>query len=817
MKISGWKEDAVVPIYDGIIYPKDYKAKHKSRTKKSLDSHQGIEINVNESFDTNIQDVNQDIDLTTNDTSTVNSIVDFDKPLDQDINVTGKRSRRSMTNNDFVVAVVKPKRIKRDKDEDSDHNDWLCGICELLEADDNSMLILCDGPCKRSYHGGCLKLDKALLETIQNDISTKWFCEDCTNKTHACFICSEKGIDYKDVWKCSHGLCGKYYHQNCINDTKSGYVVPNIRRVSKKVKDLSCFPYDHFDADITKIDVVKFLCPYHFCNNCNEFYPKRKSREEDLTRCIRCPRSYHINCFPPGTRYNATCLICPNQPNDYLPSKVKPKFETTNTEFGWLWDQMPLPDAYPDQNNIFDHHFKLPLAIRDEIKLIPSDYKHLTKLEYDSLPTKRNSLPQYEMEDVCKCIDVCDENCLNRVLNVECCKFTNKITNCNVIQNYGTNNKETIDCSNQSLALCKYSKIEIFPEFERGYGARAVDSIAKGNLVIEYIGEVIDEDTMNERMRNQRKHNPTNHDFYIMELDGRYYVDGKLKGNYSRYINHSCDPNCELQRWVVNSTMRIGIFAIKDIAAGEALSYDYQFDTKEDNIFKCFCQASTCRGSMAPTKKSKHNYDHVKLELINNNNKFLQIKSYYENYSFKSEFAVENRINDEINNNENTKSDENEEDIAVDSQGDDKSDDINSNEIDDKIVIKKENNSNRTKNSNSTNEIEDIHISDKLKSFSINVIDDYALNSLSKKNRKLLLDLGISVQHALKSNKQSIDYHTSRNYISNYLPGDTINEIKNGPLRSTFKRARLGRIFLPRNARVSKDFLKRQQDIKPSI
>jgi histone-lysine N-methyltransferase SETD2 len=40
-------------------------------------------------------------------------------------------------------------------------------------------------------------------------------------------------------------------------------------------------------------------------------------------------------------------------------------------------------------------------------------------------------------------------------------------------------------------------------------------------------------------------------DFYIMELDNGLYVDGKHKGSNSRFINHSCDPNCELQRWVV--------------------------------------------------------------------------------------------------------------------------------------------------------------------------------------------------------------------------------------------------------------------------
>ncbi len=85
-------------------------------------------------------------------------------------------------------------------------------------------------------------------------------------------------------------------------------------------------------------------------------------------------------------------------------------------------------------------------------------------------------------------------------------------------------------------------------------------------------------------------------------------MDGKRKGSVSRFINHSCEPNCELIRWNVRGFTRIGIFAIRDIAAGEPLSYDYQFDTHEEDAFKCACGAPTCRGTMAPKKKCQ-SYD----------------------------------------------------------------------------------------------------------------------------------------------------------------------------------------------------------------
>jgi hypothetical protein len=88
-----------------------------------------------------------------------------------------------------------------------------------------------------------------------------------------------------------------------------------------------------------------------------------------------------------------------------------------------------------------------------------------------------------------------------------------------------------------------------------------------------------------------------------MELSSGLFVDGKRKGNMSRFINHACDPNCELVRWVVKGRTRIGIFAMKDIKENEPLSYDYQFDTQEADTFRCGCGAATCRGTMAPKKK----------------------------------------------------------------------------------------------------------------------------------------------------------------------------------------------------------------------
>ena len=64
-----------------------------------------------------------------------------------------------------------------------------------------------------------------------------------------------------------------------------------------------------------------------------------------------------------------------------------------------------------------------------------------------------------------------------------------------------------------------------------------------------------------------------------MEVSNNQIIDARLKGNLSRFINSSCHPNCETQKWQDASTgeTRVGICAVKDIAAGEELTYDYNF------------------------------------------------------------------------------------------------------------------------------------------------------------------------------------------------------------------------------------------------
>lgn len=83
----------------------------------------------------------------------------------------------------------------------------------------------------------------------------------------------------------------------------------------------------------------------------------------------------------------------------------------------------------------------------------------------------------------------------------------------------------------------------------------------QGDFVNEYIGELIDEEEANRRLRFAHENNVTN--YYMMKLDSQRIIDAGPKGNLSRFMNHSCSPNLNTQKWTVNGDNRIGLFAVR--------------------------------------------------------------------------------------------------------------------------------------------------------------------------------------------------------------------------------------------------------------
>jgi hypothetical protein len=130
-----------------------------------------------------------------------------------------------------------------------------------------------------------------------------------------------------------------------------------------------------------------------------------------------------------------------------------------------------------------------------------------------------------------------------------------------------------------------------------GSGAFAVAPISARTKIVEYVGERLSDQQVEERYGAERLDNP--HTFLFWVRDD-LYVDAAVGGNDARFINHSCDPNCEVEI----EDDRIFIYSIRDIDPGEELTYDYSLDVEEKptpelcKVFACRCGAPSCRGTM---------------------------------------------------------------------------------------------------------------------------------------------------------------------------------------------------------------------------
>ena len=77
---------------------------------------------------------------------------------------------------------------------------------------------------------------------------------------------------------------------------------------------------------------------------------------------------------------------------------------------------------------------------------------------------------------------------------------------------------------------------------------------------------------------------------------GAQFIDATKKGAIARFANHSCDPNCYVDKWIVGDKLRIGIFALRPVRAGEELVFNYNVDRYGADPQPCYCGEPNCAG-----------------------------------------------------------------------------------------------------------------------------------------------------------------------------------------------------------------------------
>ncbi|KAL2129376.1 hypothetical protein VTI74DRAFT_7894 [Chaetomium olivicolor] len=128
------------------------------------------------------------------------------------------------------------------------------------------------------------------------------------------------------------------------------------------------------------------------------------------------------------------------------------------------------------------------------------------------------------------------------------------------------------------------------------WGLYAMENIPKDDMIIEYVGEEVRQQIAD--LREARYLKSGIGSSYLFRIDDNTVIDATKKGGIARFINHSCMPNCTAKIIKVEGSKRIVIYALRDIAQNEELTYDYKFERElgSTDRIPCLCGTAACKG-----------------------------------------------------------------------------------------------------------------------------------------------------------------------------------------------------------------------------
>ncbi|XP_076830304.1 histone-lysine N-methyltransferase NSD2 [Brachyhypopomus gauderio] len=560
--------------------------------------------------------------------------------------------------------------VKKAERPGSSKKECVCQVCEKASED----LVTCEGQCYGSYHLQCLgtdrPTDKVLCAACHTGEHVCFTCKQAGGEVKRCSMPSCGRFYHEACLRLS--ALAVFDHRGarcplhtCLSCHYSGRGTAKATK-GKMMRCLRC-PVAYHTGDLCVAAGSETLSPTAIvCTN--HFKPKKGysqhshvnvswcfscSKGGRLLCCESCPAAFHPDCLniamPDGSWF---CNDCRSGKKPkyrdiiwvklgiyrWWPAEVRhPRNVPTNIQhlrheigefpvyfFGskdYFWTHQGRVFPYMEEDRgsrnqktgigkVFkkavleaEARFK-QIKMEREAKEAQENNRKPPPYKYIKInkPFGRVQIYTADVSEIPKCnCKPSDERpcsfeseCLNRMLLYEC---------------HPQVCPAGVHCMNQDFTKRLYPETKIIRTAGKGWGLVALRDIKKGEFVNEYVGELIDEEECRARIKYAQENDITH--FYMLTIDKDRIIDAGPKGNYSRFMNHSCQPNCETQKWTVNGDTRVGLFAVCDIPAATELTFNYNLDCLGNEKTVCRCGAPNCSGflgdrpKMAPASEVK--------------------------------------------------------------------------------------------------------------------------------------------------------------------------------------------------------------------
>ncbi|XP_029464207.1 histone-lysine N-methyltransferase SETMAR-like [Rhinatrema bivittatum] len=269
--------------------------------------------------------------------------------------------------------------------------------------------------------------------------------------------------------------------------------------------------------------------------------------------------------------------------------------------------------------------------LSDELPLFQYTPEHVAGAGADLDPTEI-SFPGCDclgtvcLPDSCPCLrHSANYSELRLIIDRSEVRHAKPVFECNIMCKCGDS------CPNRVVQRGLQVQLQVFQTGQKGWGLRTLEPISVGQFVCEYAGEILG---FREACRRVRLQRPSDSNYIIVLREHFHggqmtetFVDPTYIGNIGRFLNHSCEPNLFMVPVRIHSAVpRLALYAARDVASGEELSYDYsgkfhnpsavgkESETAErsEPRKRCYCGACSCRGflpydaSLYPAQRSKN-------------------------------------------------------------------------------------------------------------------------------------------------------------------------------------------------------------------